>query len=107
MENTYPNTPAGAGKPGRRDYFTLCRFLSARQVLQSFGIPAVRKGARWWACCPLHGEKQPSLVLDHHGRYHCFGCGAHGDAVALYAALRRMEPYPAARELWLQLGDGR
>ena len=119
MENTRPRNPGspttpgspavpkGGASPGRTDYFALCRNLSARQVLMNFGIPAVRKGGRWWACCPLHGEKQPSLLLDAQGRFYCFGCGAHGDAVALYAALRRMQPYAAARELWLQLGDGR
>lgn len=32
-------------------------------------------------CCPFHEEKTPSfhVFTDH---YHCFGCGAHGDAIA-------------------------
>jgi len=39
-----------------------------------------RAGRQWKACCPFHGEKTPSLYIwDDH--YHCFGCGAHGDAV--------------------------
>jgi DNA primase len=39
-----------------------------------------RAGRQWKACCPFHGEKTPSLhIWDDH--YHCFGCGAHGDAV--------------------------
>ncbi|MEO8715519.1 MAG: DNA primase [Acetobacteraceae bacterium] len=39
-----------------------------------------RAGRQWKACCPFHGEKTPSLHIweDH---YHCFGCGAHGDAI--------------------------
>jgi DNA primase len=40
----------------------------------------VRSGRNWKACCPFHGEKTPSFyVYDDH--FHCFGCGAHGDAI--------------------------
>ncbi|MDE2582571.1 MAG: DNA primase, partial [Rhodospirillales bacterium] len=40
-----------------------------------------RAGRQWKACCPFHGEKTPSFYVweDH---YHCFGCGAHGDAIS-------------------------
>ena len=39
-----------------------------------------RSGRQWKTCCPFHGEKTPSFyVYDDH--YHCFGCGAHGDAI--------------------------
>ncbi len=39
-----------------------------------------RAGRQWKACCPFHGEKTPSFYIwDDH--YHCFGCGAHGDAI--------------------------
>jgi DNA primase len=39
-----------------------------------------RSGRQWRACCPFHGEKTPSFyIYDDH--YHCFGCGAHGDAL--------------------------
>ncbi len=39
-----------------------------------------RSGKQWKGCCPFHGEKSPSFyVYDDH--YHCFGCGAHGDAI--------------------------
>ena len=39
-------------------------------------------GAAYKALCPFHDEKTPSFVVqkgDSH--YHCFGCGAHGDAI--------------------------
>lgn len=40
----------------------------------------VRSGRNWKICCPFHGEKSPSFyVYDDH--FHCFGCGAHGDAI--------------------------
>lgn len=46
-------------------------------------IDLKRTGASYKACCPFHDEKTPSFVVkrgDTH--YHCFGCGAHGDAIA-------------------------
>ncbi len=37
----------------------------------------------FWACCPFHEEKSPSFHADDRkGFYHCFGCGAKGDAVS-------------------------
>ncbi|WP_160121995.1 DNA primase [Rhodovarius lipocyclicus] len=39
-----------------------------------------KAGRQWKACCPFHGEKSPSFyIYDDH--FHCFGCGAHGDAI--------------------------
>ncbi|MDR3625023.1 MAG: DNA primase [Chlamydiales bacterium] len=41
-----------------------------------------KAGASFKALCPFHEEKSPSFVVqagDSH--YHCFGCGAHGDAI--------------------------
>ena len=41
----------------------------------------LRSGRQYKACCPFHGEKTPSFyVYDDH--FHCFGCGAHGDAIS-------------------------
>src|SRR5271165_4104257 len=43
-------------------------------------VHLARSGRQWKGCCPFHGEKTPSFyVYDDH--YHCFGCGAHGDAI--------------------------
>jgi DNA primase len=43
-------------------------------------VRLARSGKQWKGCCPFHGEKSPSFhVYDDH--YHCFGCGAHGDAI--------------------------
>jgi len=41
-----------------------------------------KQGQEFAACCPFHKEKTPSFtVSDMKGFYHCFGCGAHGDAI--------------------------
>ena len=40
-----------------------------------------KAGRNWTGCCPFHGEKTPSFhVYEQH--FHCYGCGAHGDAIA-------------------------
>jgi DNA primase len=42
-----------------------------------------RAGGSYKACCPFHHEKTPSFVIQKgENHYHCFGCGAHGDAIA-------------------------
>ena len=44
-------------------------------------VKLTRNGRQWKGCCPFHNEKTPSFyVYDDH--YHCFGCGAHGDALS-------------------------
>lgn len=44
---------------------------------------ALRKhGREFQAVCPFHKEKSPSFTVnDDKNFYHCFGCGAHGDAI--------------------------
>ncbi len=40
-----------------------------------------RRGNIATGCCPFHEENTPSFyVYDDH--YHCYGCGAHGDAIS-------------------------
>lgn len=44
-------------------------------------VPLRRAGGRWKALCPFHEEKTPSFTVSSERRtFHCFGCGAHGDA---------------------------
>ena len=46
-------------------------------------VKLTRKGRRYSGLCPFHSEKTPSFsVVDDQGFYHCFGCGAHGDAIS-------------------------
>jgi DNA primase len=45
-------------------------------------VKLVRAGREMKGCCPFHNEKTPSFyVNDAKGFFHCFGCGAHGDAI--------------------------
>lgn len=41
-----------------------------------------RAGREWTGLCPFHQERSPSFtVVEEKAFYHCFGCGAHGDAL--------------------------
>ncbi len=59
-----------------------------------------RAGREWKACCPFHDEKSPSFTVnDAKGFYHCFGCGAHGDAIRWMTDQRGMQFMDAVKEL--------
>ncbi len=44
-------------------------------------VKLARRGRVMWGLCPFHKEKSPSFKVENERRhYHCFGCGAGGDA---------------------------
>ncbi|HLJ05559.1 MAG TPA: CHC2 zinc finger domain-containing protein, partial [Acetobacteraceae bacterium] len=45
-------------------------------------VRLARSGRQMKGCCPFHNEKTPSFYVYEDGQYHCFGCGAHGDAIS-------------------------
>lgn len=55
-------------------------------------VKLARRGREWVGLCPFHKEKTPSFtVVPDKGFYHCFGCGAHGDAIAFVMAIERLD----------------
>jgi DNA primase len=52
------------------------------EVISSY-LPLKKAGKTFKVCCPFHNEKSPSFVVNQgDSHYHCFGCGAHGDAIS-------------------------
>lgn len=63
-------------------------------------VKLVRKGRRHSGLCPFHSEKTPSFsVVDDQGFYHCFGCGAHGDAISFLRETDGLEFMEAVERL--------
>jgi DNA primase len=59
-----------------------------------------KAGRELKACCPFHQEKTPSFTInDDKGFYHCFGCGAHGDAIRWLTDAKGLPFIDAVKEL--------
>lgn len=59
-----------------------------------------KAGKNYQACCPFHNEKSPSFTVSQDKQfYHCFGCGAHGNAVSFLMEFDRLEFPEAIEEL--------
>ena len=64
-----------------------------------------KAGREFKACCPFHNEKTPSFTInDEKGFYHCFGCGAHGDAIRWMTDHQGLPFLDAVKELAAQAG---
>lgn len=63
-------------------------------------VKLIKAGREFKACCPFHNEKTPSFTVnDEKGFYHCFGCGAHGDAIRFLTDHRGLQFMDAVKEL--------
>jgi DNA primase len=64
-----------------------------------------RSGANFAGLCPFHSEKSPSFTVAPSKQfYHCFGCGAHGDAIRFLTEHTGMSFVDAVAELAQQAG---
>jgi DNA primase len=55
-----------------------------------------KAGSNYSACCPFHTEKTPSFTVSPSKQfYHCFGCGAHGNAIGFLMEYQGLA-YPEA-----------
>jgi len=63
-------------------------------------VKLTRAGREWKGCCPFHDERTPSFyVNDAKQFYHCFGCGAHGDAISWMVDNQGLQFIDAIKEL--------
>ena len=68
-------------------------------------VKITRAGREYKACCPFHNEKTPSFTInDEKGFYHCFGCGAHGDAIRWMTDQRGLSFMDTVKELAAEAG---
>ena len=59
-----------------------------------------KSGANWVGLCPFHGEKTPSFTVSQTKQfYHCFGCGAHGNAIGFLIEYGGLGYIEALKEL--------
>ncbi len=59
-----------------------------------------RSGGSWMGLCPFHSEKSPSFsVVPARQFYHCFGCGAGGDAIRFLTEHLGLSFVEAVRDL--------
>ncbi len=64
-----------------------------------------RGGASHKGLCPFHSEKSPSFTVSASRQtYHCFGCGAHGNAIGFLMEHHGMGFIDAVRDLAQQAG---
>ena len=63
-------------------------------------VKVQKAGREYKACCPFHNENTPSFTInDEKGFYHCFGCGAHGDAISWMTEQRGLGFMDAVKDL--------
>ncbi len=63
-------------------------------------VKLVRRGREYAGLCPFHHEKTPSFyVVEDKSFFHCFGCGAHGDAIGYLMRAQHLDFLEAVERL--------
>lgn len=76
------------------------RAHTAIVALVGESVKLQKRGRSHQGLCPFHKEKTPSFhVNEERGFYHCFGCGAHGDAFRFLMELEGLSFVEAVRRL--------
>ncbi|MFP4333631.1 MAG: DNA primase, partial [Campylobacterales bacterium] len=66
----------------------------------SYYLPLKKNGANYTALCPFHDEKTPSFSVSAPKQiYHCFGCGAGGDAIKFVMEYEKLDYKEAIEKL--------
>ena len=76
--------------------------VSARDAAERYGMRLDRSGR---ALCRFHDDHRPSMGFKG-GRFRCWSCGAHGDAVDITAKLLGLDPSGAVARLNEDFGLG-
>ena len=85
----------------------LSDLLARTDIVEIVGrhVQLKRGGANYMGLCPFHGEKSPSFSVSPSKQfYHCFGCGAHGNAIGFLMEHAGMGFIDAVKDLAQQVG---
>lgn len=81
--------------------------LARTDIVELIGarVQLKKAGREYHANCPFHDERTPSFTVSPNKQfYHCFGCGAHGTAIAFLMNYDRLEFLDAVEELAKRVG---
>ena len=74
-------------------------------VLVGRNVVLKKRGSELVGLCPFHNEKTPSFKVNEAKKsFHCFGCGAHGDAFDYLRRVQGMELHEALEHLAIEAG---
>ena len=63
-------------------------------------VTLTRRGSNYWACCPFHMEKTPSMSIKEDGQFFkCFGCGEGGNVISFVRKIEDVDFYKAVEIL--------
>ncbi len=90
---------AGSGRISRSFIDDLLNRIDLIDIIDP-RVKLKKQGKNYGACCPFHNEKTPSFSVSQEKQfYHCFGCGAHGNAIDFLMNYDRLEFVEAIEEL--------
>ena len=92
------------------DYRRARSQLRLARVLELIGYqPRRRHGQQWRGPCPLHGSRSAASCVFSvqlgKNLFHCFRCGAGGNALDLWAAFQRLPLHAAVLDLCRRLHE--
>jgi putative transposase len=101
--------PMSQRRRPRIDFAAIKQSITLAEVLALLRFtPSRTQGAQQRGPCPIHGSQNPKSrtfsanLADN--TFHCFKCGAHGNALDLWASTSRQDIYAAAVDVCRQLG---
>lgn len=83
-----------------KEFLDRVRDATVLSALVGRSVTLKRAGREHKGCCPFHNEKTASFTVnDDKSFWHCFGCGAHGDAIRWLTDHDNMDFLDAVKQL--------
>ena len=68
-------------------------------------VQLTKRGRNWFGLCPFHGEQTPSFSVSQDKQiFHCFGCGAGGNAITFVMDIDNLSFQEAVTKLGSRIG---